>query len=328
MPAKFPAIFLIIAVIAAAHTSPILAADDDYPSRPVRLIATSAAGGNLDITARLTAQFLGETLKQQFIVDNKPGANSMLATEFTVRSAPDGYTLVVVSNAHSTNPTLVAKMPYDTLKDLASISVLTTQSNILIVNTEVPAKSVRELVALAKAKPGELFYGSSGNGSSGNLAAELFNGLAGTKITQVPYKGTAQLINDVISGRIQLSFSSLTSVLPNIKAGKLRALGSTGVKRSPAAPDIPTIAEAGVPGYRSVNWTGLLGPAAVPRPVIAKLNRTVVQRWATPEVQAKFTALGADARASSPEEMDDFIREEIKTWAKVIKDANIKVDLD
>ena len=319
----------IAAVTLACACDPLAhAAEIAYPVRPIRLVVTSAPGGNVDIVSRVTGQYLTEALGQPVLVDNKPGANSMLATEYTARSAPDGYTLVVVSNAHATNPTLVSKMPYDTLKDLASVSLLSTQSNVLILYPGVAANSVKELIALAKARPGDLFYGSSGNGSSANLAGELFNSMAATRITQVPYKGTAQILNDVISGRIQLSFSSLTSVLPHYKAGRLKALGLTGVRRAAAAPEIPTIAEAGVPGYRSINWLAMLAPAATPRPVIAILNRTIVQRWNMPETQARFAGLGADPRASSPEELDQFIREEISMWGKIIKDAGIKVDLE
>jgi tripartite-type tricarboxylate transporter receptor subunit TctC len=304
------------------------AADAGFPTRPIRLIVTAAAGGNADTVARITGHYLSDALRVPVVIDNRPGANSMLATGLTVRSAPDGYTLVLVSNAHATNPSLVSKMPYDTLKDLAPVSLLATTSNVLVVNPGVGVSSVKELIALAKAKPAQLNYGSSGNGSSANLAAELFNSLAGVRIVQVPYKGTAQLLGDVISGQIQLSFSSMATVMLHIKSSKLRALGVTGVKRAPAAPDVPTIAEAGVPGYRSINWNGLLAPAATPKNAIAILNREIVRQFKTPEAQERFANVGIEALHGTPAEFDVFIREEIKQWAKVIKQAGIKVDLE
>ena len=316
-----------VLVLAAAFSGYGRAADD-YPVRPIRLIVTAAAGGNADTVARLTGQFLSEGLRQAVVIDNRPGANSMLATEMTVRAAPDGYTLVLVSNAHATNPSLVSRMPYDTLKDLAPVSLLATTSNVLVINPSVGVSSIKDLIAMARAKPGQLNYGSSGNGSSANLAAELFNSLAGVRITQVPYKGTAQLLTDVISGQIQLSFSSMASIMPYVKTGKLRALGTTGVKRSAAAPDVPTIAEAGVPGYRSINWNGLLAPAATPKPVIATLNREIVRKFKTPAAQERFASVGIEALSGTPAEFDKFIREEIRQWGKVIKAAGIKVDLE
>ena len=316
-----------VLVLAAAFSGYGRAADD-YPVRPIRLIVTAAAGGNADTVARLTGQFLSEGLRQAVVIDNRPGANSMLATEMTVRAAPDGYTLVLVSNAHATNPSLVSRMPYDTLKDLAPVSLLATTSNVLVINPSVGVSSIKDLIAMARAKPGQLNYGSSGNGSSANLAAELFNSLAGVRITQVPYKGTAQLLTDVISGQIQLSFSSMASIMPYVKTGKLRALGTTGVKRSAAAPDVPTIAEAGVPGYRSINWNGLLAPAATPKPVIATLNREIVRQFKTPAAQERFASVGIEALSGTPAEFDKFIREEIRQWGKVIKAAGIKVDLE
>jgi tripartite-type tricarboxylate transporter receptor subunit TctC len=292
------------------------------------MIVTAAAGGNADTVARITGHYLTEGLHRPVVIDNRPGANSMLATELTVRAAPDGYTLVLVSNAHATNPSLVSKMPYDTLRDLAPISLLATTSNVLVVNPAVGANSVKELVAIAKAKPGQLNYGSSGNGSSANLAAELFNSLAGVRISQVPYKGTSQLLTDVISGQIQLSFSSMASVLPHIRSGKLKALGVTGTKRSGAAPEVPTIAEAGVPGYRSINWNGLLAPAATPKNIIITLNREIVKQFKTAEAQERFASVGIEPLYGTPAEFDAFIREEIRQWAKVIKQAGIKVDLE
>ena len=316
-----------VLVLAAAFSGYGRAADD-YPVRPIRLIVTAAAGGNADTVVRLTGQFLSEGLRQAVVIDNRPGANSMLATEMTVRAAPDGYTLVLVSNAHATNPSLVSRMPYDTLKDLAPVSLLATTSNVLVINPSVGVSSIKDLIAMARAKPGQLNYGSSGNGSSANLAAELFNSLAGVRITQVPYKGTAQLLTDVISGQIQLSFSSMASIMPHVKTGKLRALGTTGVKRSAAAPDVPTIAEAGVPGYRSINWNGLLAPAATPKPVIATLNREIVRQFKTPAAQERFASVGIEALSGTPAEFDKFIREEIRQWGKVIKAAGIKVDLE
>ena len=316
-----------VLVLAAAFSGYGRAADD-YPVRPIRLIVTAAAGGNADTVARLTGQFLSEGLRQAVVIDNRPGANSMLATEMTVRAAPDGYTLVLVSNAHATNPSLVSRMPYDTLKDLAPVSLLATTSNVLVINPSVGVSSIKDLIAMARAKPGQLNYGSSGNGSSANLAAELFNSLAGVRITQVPYKGTAQLLTDVISGQIQLSFSSMASIMPYVKTGKLRALGTTGVKRSAAAPDVPTIAEAGVPGYRSINWNGLLAPAATPKPVIATLNREIVRQFKTPAAQERFASVGIEALSGTPAEFDKFIREEIRQWGKVIKAAGIKVGLE
>jgi len=298
-----------------------------YPSKPIRFIVPYAAGGNADIMARVIGQRLSEAIGQPVVIDNRPGANSIIGTEMVVRAAPDGYTGLIVASGLAVNPSLVRKLPYDTLKDLAPVTLVGSTPLLVAAHATLPANNVKELIALAKAHPGELNYASSGNGSPANLAGALLNVMAGINLVHVPYKGTAQATTDVIGGQVQLAFPSMTSTLPHVKSGKLKALAMTGSRRSPLAPDLPTVAESGVPGYQASIWNGLLLPAATPKSIVAKLNAEVVKVLRAPETQERYASMGADVLSGSPAEFDAFIRAEMKKWDKVIREAGIRVDL-
>lgn len=317
---------VLAAVLLGVHSAAGAAAD--YPSRPIRLIVPYAAGGNADIVGRLIGQRLGEHLGQQLVIDNRGGANSIIGTAAAAKAPPDGYTILVVAPAIATNPSMVRELPYDTLRDLAPISLVGSTPIILVAHPSLPARTLKELFALAKARPGQLNYASSGHGSPANLAGALMNLMAGINLVHVTYKGTAQATNDVIAGHMHLAFPSMTSVLPHVKAGKLKALGMTGLKRSQLAPDIPTVAEGGLPGYQASIWNGVLAPAATPKPVIARLNAGIVSVLNSPETRNRFAGLGADVESSSPEEFGAFIESETKKWARVIKESGIRVDLE
>lgn len=298
----------------------------DYPTRPIRYVIPSAPGGNADIMGRLLAQRLSESLGQQVVVDNRAGASNVIGTEYVVKAAADGHTLLqVASSAHTTNPSL-RKLPYDTLRDLAPVSLVGSTPLILVVHPSLPVKTVKGLIALAKAKPGQLNYSSAGVGTSGHLAGVLMGYMARINIMHVPYRGTAQGLTDVLSGDLHLAFPSMTSGLSYIKSGKLKALGMTGLKRSALAAEVPTISESGVTGYQASIWNGVLVPAATPKSIIEKLNAEIVRILNSPDTRVRFSGVGADVMPSSPEEFAAFIPSEIQKWATVIKLAEIKAE--
>lgn len=298
----------------------------DYPTRPIRYVIPSAPGGNADIVGRIMAHRLTENLGQQVVVDNRAGASNVIGTELVVNSTPDGYTLLqVASTAHTTNAT-VRQLPYDTVRDLAPISLLSSTPLILVVHPSLPVKSVRDLLAFAKARPGELNYSSAGIGTTGHLAGVLFAFMAKVDVVHVPYRGTAQAMTDVVSGDLHFSFPSLTSGLTYVKAGKLRALGITGPKRAVLVPDLPTISESGVARYEAGIWNGILAPAATPGPIIAKLNAEITRILNSPETRERFARAGAEVAPSTPEAFAAFIPSEIQKWATVIKVAGIKAE--
>ncbi|MFN7275956.1 MAG: Bug family tripartite tricarboxylate transporter substrate binding protein [bacterium] len=297
-----------------------------YPTRPVRLVIPFGTGGSADISGRLTAQKLSEALGQTFVVDNRGGAGGILGTEVVARAAPDGYTLLLGSfGTHTANPSLYKKLPYDPIADFAPVSLIATVPNVLVLNPSVPARSVPELVALAKATPKGLIYASSGGGTGTHLAAELFKSIAGIEMVHVPYKAAANAISDVISGQVQLMFSTLPSVLPQVKAGKLRALGITTSQRSEAAPDIPPIAEL-LKGYEVGTWFGILAPRKTPRAVVNTLAREIRRMTEMPDVRARLHGLGAEPVGNTPEVFEAYIRAELPKWAKVIAAAGITPD--
>ncbi len=302
------------------------AATDAYPAKPVRLLTPYSPGGNADIQARYMAERLSEVLGRQFIVDNRPGANGMIGIELATRAAPDGYTVVLVANTFTVNAVLFPKAPFDVVRDLQPITLVGETPLLFVANVAVAASSVKELVALAKARPGELNYGSSGNGSPAHLAGALLEMMTGIKLVHVPYKGTAAVNIDVMTGQVQLGFPSMTSVLPHVKAGKLKAFAITVKARSALAPAIPTMAEAGVPGYEASIWNGLLVPAGTPRTIVNRLNEAVVQILKSPQAQERYAAVGAEIRYNSPEEFQALIRSEIAKWTKVVKAAGIRAD--
>jgi tripartite-type tricarboxylate transporter receptor subunit TctC len=302
-------------------------AADVYPSRPIHLIVPYSPGGNADIQGRYVAQRLTEGLGKQVIVDNRPGANSIIGTGFAAHAPADGYTILLVASAHAVNPSLASKLPYDPLKDLQPISLVGSTPLIFVAHAALPPNNVKELIALAKSRPGELNFGSSGSGSPAHLAGALFNLMARIKLVNVSYKGMAQATTDVIAGQIELAFPSMTSVLPHVKSGKLKAYAITAAKRSPIAPELPTMSEAGVPGYEASIWNGLLAPSGTPKPIVARLNQAVVQALNTPEAREHYAAMGADVLYDSPAEFDAFIRSEMTKWAKVIRESGIRVEL-
>ena len=296
----------------------------DYPARPIRFIAANAPGGGLDITARAIQPKLSASLGQQVIVDNRAGAAGSIASEIVAKAAPDGYTLMVGSiGGLAVNTHLYKGLTYHPLRDLAAITWATSGSNVLVVHPSVQAKSVKELIALAKAQPDKLSYGSSGAGNAGHLAGELFNGMAGVKMVHIPYKGGAPAMIALLAGQIELIFSSAPTAVPQVKAGKIRALAVTTAKRSVILPELPTVAEAGLPGFEADNWYGVVTTMKTPRPVIDRLNAEIGRALHAPDVKQLLLSQGLEVRTSTPQEFSAYIRSEFDKWAKVIKDAGI-----
>lgn len=298
-----------------------------YPTKPIRLLVGASPGGGTDILARLVGQKLSERLGQQVLVDNRPGANMIIATEIVAKAAPDGYTLVMAATPHVTNPSLHAgNLPFDALKDFAWITQLTTASLVLMVNPSVKANSVRELITLAKSKPGQLNFGSAGTGGSPHLAGVLFERMANVEMLHVPYKGLGPAFTDLLGGQLSLIFGDITMVAPHIKSGKLRAVAVTTARRAAALPDVPTIAESGVPGYQVPVWYGIITTAGTPKEVVSKLNRDIRDILQSPEVKEQLSILGAEPVGSTPEEFETFFKGEAAKWAKIIKEANIRAN--
>jgi len=295
-----------------------------YPDRPIRIIHGFAAGGGADLLLRTIVPALSEDLGQQIIIDYKPGAGGNIAMEAVARAPADGYTLLMGTPGLAINPSLYGNLPFDPLKDFAPISLIGTVQNVLIVNKALPVKDVRELIALAKARPGKLNYASSGTGTSLHLAAELFKASSGVDIVHVPYKGGAQAMTDVMSGQVEMMWNVLPSALPQIKAGTVKALAVTGKARSEALPEVPTMREAGVADYTAVTWNGILAPAGTPRDIVARLNEAIVKALRSPDMKAKYAAIGQDIAWSTPEEFAVFLAEETVRWSKVIKASGIK----
>ncbi|AOY94751.1 ABC transporter substrate-binding protein [Cupriavidus sp. USMAA2-4] len=309
-----------LAVVAAAP-----AHADTYPSKPIRMVVTFPGGGAPDILARLFAE--KSALGQPVVVDNKPGAGGNIGAEAAARSPADGYTLVLGTvGTHSINGSLYSKMPYDMVKDFTPIILVASTPNVLVVNPSVPAKDVAELIALAKTRPGALTFGTPGVGTSPHVAGEMFNTLAGVKLTHVPYKGRAMALPDLLGGHISMMFDNLPSALPVVREGKLRALGVTSLKRSPSAPDIPTLAEQGLPGFDADSWFAIFAPAHLPKELQDKLNAEANRVYSLPDVQAKMKTLGLEPMLGSPERLATFQRSEIAKWAKVIKASGAKAD--
>ncbi|MGZ5177217.1 MAG: tripartite tricarboxylate transporter substrate binding protein [Burkholderiales bacterium] len=319
-------IAVICITIAGAMLGTSTHAAETYPIKPVRMIVPYSPGGNADIQARYIAERLTDALGKQVVVDNRAGANGIIGAELAVRSPPDGYTLLLVANTFTVNPGLYPNIPYDTVKDLQPITLVGDTPLLFVANTAVAASSVKEVLALAKSRPGQLNYGSSGNGSPSHLAGALLEVMTGIKLVHVPYKGMAASNVAVMSGEIQLGFPSMTSVLPHVKSGKLKAFAITVKSRSALAPDIPTMAEAGVPGYEASIWNGLLAPAGTPRPIVNRLNEAVAQILKSPQAKERYANVGAEIRYDSPEEFQALIRSDVAKWAKVIRARGIRVD--
>jgi len=317
-----------LAVIGAcflAASAPVQA--QSYPDKPIRVIVPYTPAGTTDILARLIGQKMNESWGQPVIVDNRPGANGNIGTEIAARATPDGYTIIMGAAAtHSINNTLYPKLSWDAVRDFAPISLVAVVPNILVVGNSLPVKSVNELIAYAKANPGKLNYGSPGNGSTAHLSMELFKSMTGVNLNHIPYKGSAGVLADVMAGQISLTMDNIPVYLPQVKAGKIRALGVSSARRTPAAPEIPTVSEAGVPGLEAVTWFGLLAPAATPKPIVETLSVETARILKLPDVNKRISELGAEPVGSTPQQYAAFIRSEIVKWRKVIQDAGVRLD--
>ena len=308
--------------VAHAQTAPPAGS---WPTKPVKIVVTFPPGGAPDTLARVLADKWSQSLGQPVTVDNKPGAGGNIGSDFVAKSPGDGSTLLIATvGTHAINPALYASMPYNHVKDFTPVSFLASTPNLLVVNKEVPAKNVRELIALAKKSP--LNFGSSGSGTSIHLSGELFNTLAGVKMQHIPYRGRAQAVPDLLGGRINMIFDNMPSALPLVKSGDVRALGVTSATRSPAAPDIPTIAEAGLPGFEATSWFALMAPAGLPKEVLARINAETARVLSLPDVREKLTTLGLDVAPGSPESLAGLIQSETAKWANVVKESGAKLD--
>ena len=312
------------AALAWAGCAAPVAAQPAFPSKPVRIISPFPPGGGNDALCRIVAHRLGENLKQQVIVENRAGANGIVGTEVAARSAPDGYTIVLIPSGHAVNATLYRKLPYDSIRDFSPITLAGSSPLVLAVHPSLPVRSVKELLALARSRPGQLTYGSAGIGSSGHLGGALFEALTGARMLHIPYKGMSVAITDLVSGQISLTFGTSLSVVPQVRAGRLRALATTGAERSPALPDLPTVAEAGVPGYEASLWYGFVGPARIPADIVQRLNSAIVAVLQLPDVRERLASQGVDPQHNTPEEFAKLLVADLERWAKVLQRAGIQ----
>ncbi len=303
---------------------PLPASAETYPSRTVKFVVPFGAGGPADVYARVLAQHLSEMTKQAFVVEDRPGAGSMIGTEVVAKSRADGYTLLIMSNTHTTNESLIAKKPYQLMRDFVPVASINYSDLLMVVNPSVPAKTVAEFIALAKAKPGALNYASSGPGTPYHMAGELFKAMSHTDIVHVPHKASGDARNSVLSGTVQMMFDAITTMEPLARAGKVRALATTGLKRSPLTPDLPTVAET-VPGYEATIWIGVMAPKGTPKEVIIVLNKAINAVIESPAVKATWLKQGAIPLVKTPEEFDAFLRQDIAKWANVVKVSGAKV---
>jgi len=318
----YPALGAAVLIFALAAPG-AFAAEAGYPTKPIRLVVAQSAGGNADFVARYYALGLTERLSQQFVIDNRPGGSGVVGTELVARAPADGYTLLLAPTSHAINPNFIAKLPYDARRDFTSISLLGAGYNLLVVSQANAARSVRDIIAAGRAQPGQLRYASSGVASATQLTTELFLMMAGLKMLHVPYKGAPAALTAVIGGECDLSFGSMASALPLVRGGRLRALAITSRDRSSALPDIPTVAEAGVPGYESSSWQALLGPARMPPAIVDRLYRDIAQSAKNPEMVKRFNAEGMVALGTTPRELDEHMARELEKWAKVTKAAGL-----
>jgi tripartite-type tricarboxylate transporter receptor subunit TctC len=313
-----------VAILAVAASGTVLA--QKYPERPVRAVVPFPAGGGTDILARLFLQKMADRVGANFVIDNRSGAGGAIGTEIVAKAPPDGYTILVCSSSHTINPSVYKKLGYDPLRDFAPVTILASGPGLLVVHPSVPAQSVKELIALAKAKPGQLNYASAGNGTPPHLAAELFKSMAGVDLVHVPYKGNVPAFADLVSGAVSLSFPTITSGLPQVRAGRLRALGVTSKARSTVVPDVPTIAESGLPGYESSTWYGMLAPAGAPKAIVTKLHQQMLEVLKLPDIREKLAAQGLEPGGNSPGEFGSIIAAELVKWRKVVAAAGMKAE--
>ena len=320
--------FVMAAALAAIYATGVHSQTaGGYPARPLRIIVPLAPGGNVDLVVRSLAQQLTENLGQQVIVENRPGASSLVGTQLAAKAAPDGYTLLAMANTFAMVPSIVANPGYDPLKDFTGVTLTCLVPQVLVVNPALPVRSVKQLIALAKSRPGEISYATSGPGGTGHMATELFSRQVGVKMLHVPYKGNSQAIIDVIGGQVMLMFDQVSTSAPYLKAGKLRALAVTSRKRSPLFPDLPTIDESGAPGYEDITFNGLMAPAGTPREILVRLNEEVAKAVRAPELHKRFLDRGVELTASaSPEEFTAYVKAELEKKGKLVREAGIKLE--
>jgi tripartite-type tricarboxylate transporter receptor subunit TctC len=310
-------------LIAVAITAPTAA--QDYPTRTVKIVVPFGAGGPADVYARFIGQRLADALKQPFVIENRPGAGALIGTDEAAKAAPDGHTLLMMSNTHTTNETLIANKNYRLMRDFAPVAPINSSDLVMVVNPSVPAKDLKEFVALAKSKPGALNYASSGPGTPYHMAGELFKAMSGTNIVHVPHRGSGEARSNVIGGHVQMMIDAVTTMAPNVQAGQVRALATTGQTRSEVLPNVPTVAEAGIPGYDATIWLGVMAPTGTPRPIVDKLNAEINKVLARPDVKEAWGKQGAVPMAMAPAEFDAYLRQDIDKWAKVVEQSGAKV---
>jgi tripartite-type tricarboxylate transporter receptor subunit TctC len=316
----------VIGAVFVAGSTLVCAQSTGYPEKPIRIVVAYTPAGATDILARTIGQKMTEAWGQPVIIDNRPGANGNIGTEYAAKSTPDGYTLLMVTaGTHGINPSLYRKLGFDAIRDFAPVSLVAMVPNVFVVNNAVPAKDLKEFIAYAKANPGKLNYGSPGSGSTAHLSMELFKSMTGIQVVHIPYKGSAGVLADLIGGQIVATMDNMPPYVPQVKAGKIRALAVSPSRRSPALPDVPTVAEAGVPGYDSGAWFGLVAPAHTPADIVNKLSRETARILKLPDVSTRLADLGAEPVGGTPEQFSAHIKAEIAKWAKVIKDANVEL---
>ncbi len=317
-------VFAVLAICAIAGGAP--AAEQAYPTKPIRFIVPTAAGGGSDLIARALGQKYTQAWGQQVVVDHRPGAGMTIGIDLVAKATPDGHTVIIVNPSHAINSTLMARLPYDAVRDFIPITVIATQAYAVVVSPSLPAKNVRELIALAKAKPRELSYASSGPGSASHLATEMLSGMTGIEMTHVPYKGTGPAVVDLISGRVQLYINPLLAVIGAVETGRLRVIAVTSAQRVKSLPDIPTVAESGVPGYEAIAWYMLLVPAKTPPAVVNQLNAETVKALKSSEMIEMLARAGTDPLGTTPREAADFLKVEMARWGKAVKQAGVRIE--
>jgi len=315
----------ILAVLAAtlAATGAIA---QNYPARPVKIIVPFAAGGPADVYARVLGEKLSRAMGQPFVIEDMPGGGSIVGTAAVQNSPPDGYTLLMMSNTHTVNESLIKKKPFELMRDFVPVAPVNYSDLVLVVHPSVPAKTLKEFIALAKAKPGELNYASSGPGTPYHMAGELFKAMAGVNIVHIPYKGSSGARTDILGGQVQMMFDAITTMAPNVEAGKVRALGTSGKARSSVLPNVPTISEAGVPGYEATIWLGIMAPKGTPRAVVDKLNAEITKVVNSPDVKSAWEKQGAVPMTMTPDEFGNYLRGDIEKWAKIVKISGARQD--
>ncbi len=314
----------LVAALALVHALPASALP--YPARPVRVIVPQSAGGSTDLVARPLAQRLSEALGQQFVVDNRPGAGSTIGTDLVAKATPDGHTLLAVAASFTMSPALYKKLPFDPVRDFSAVTLLSALPNILVVHPALPVATLKELIALAKARPGQINYASSGPGGSGHLAGELFKSVTHTNLVHVPYRGAPPALNDLVAGQVQVMFGTMLAAVPHVRSGKVRAIAVTGPKRSIAVPHVPTFAEAGLPGYDASSWNGILVPAGTPAAIVTRLNTELVKILHTPNVLDRLEGDGPIPIGNTSEQFAAHIKAEQAKWGRVVRDANVRID--